>query len=338
MSGLCMARVGGGLATRLLGAIEALPIGGGNQAEGTRLKYHETVRFKVTDAIGHPLASVFSFVGSAGFSFEEGVIYPDDTAGEETAPVTFDQYLAGITGRAGRWAGDTAAGLLGVSDALRMLDELLATYEGVNALVQLGQREDLVAAVSRFLGAQGSYFCQSEAVSFFPYFLSEIDPVGWRLGWPEYLYPATWIPGLREIGPGIHWTWGSVHPRVGFIATPEDLKACAVTAQRAIDIVTRPAQPHVYFYLGGGNCGPGCEPPGPALEYNEESVKWQMVYPLPSKGCEIFGDDLNQPFSWADFKEQDDSGAAVFNAWRRYRCCWPSSGVFIGRVTTVGVN
>ena len=114
------------------------------------------------------------------------------------------------------------------------------------------------------------FLCKSEAQSFSPYFVSTLDAIGWRLGVTELIYPATFIPGLREIGDWPLNTWGSVHPRQGFLNTSEDPKAAAVCAQRAADIVTRESQPHVYVSLGGdsgagGDCGQGCTPPGPCL-------------------------------------------------------------------------
>ena len=42
------------------------------------------------------------------------------------------------------------------------------------------------------------FLCKSEAESFSPYFVSTLDAIGWRLGVTELIYPATFIPGLRE--------------------------------------------------------------------------------------------------------------------------------------------
>ena len=46
------------------------------------------------------------------------------------------------------------------------------------------------------------YVCESQTRSFFPYFQSGVDALSWRLGVPEMFYPASLIPGLREIGTG----------------------------------------------------------------------------------------------------------------------------------------
>lgn len=197
----------------------------------------------------------------------------------------------------------------------------------------------LTEALTGFLSGTGGYLCRSEAVSFVPYFQSIVDAIAWRVGLTELFYPASFIPGLREIGNWPLNTWGSVHPRVGFTASPEDPKAAAVMAQRAADIVTRFAQPHVYVYLGGGNCGSGCTPPGPVIENDPENSRWQMLTPIPETSCEVFGvNDTASLLSWADFKQIDDTQDYAWNLWRRYRCCWPQSGVFLFAVEGEGVG
>ena len=114
-------------------------------------------------------------------------------------------------------------------------------------------------------------FCPATDVfPFFPYFLSGIDAFAWRSGLTEIFFPATFIPGLREIGDFPFNTWGSVHPRQGFLNTPEDPKAGAVMAQRAADIATRTFQPHVYIPVGSvpGIPATGVDvfEPGPVVE------------------------------------------------------------------------
>jgi integrating conjugative element protein (TIGR03756 family) len=238
------ANVESGIAAGLLGAASGILVDGGHQREGRERADHENVRFKETDVIGHPLASVTSALSDSG------------------------------------------------------------------------------------------YLCESEATSFMPYFLSTVDAIAWRTGITELLYPASYIPGLREIGTWPFNTWGSVHPRQGFLNTSEDPKAAAVCAQRAADIVTREAQPHVYQYLGGGDCGTGCAPPGPVLENDATRSKWQMLRPLPSSRCEVFGqNDALLPFSWADGKQVDETEDYAWNLWRRYRCCIPNPrGIYVGYI------
>lgn len=105
--------------------------------------------------------------------------------------------------------------------------------------------------------------CPAPIVPFMPYFVSSIDGLGWRLPELEWLlYPSSLIPGLREIG---HWpmnTWGPVHPRTGYLLTPDPAKAGAVAAQRAGDIVTRAGQfPHIYQSLPGSDDGDATDSP-----------------------------------------------------------------------------
>ena len=79
--------------------------------------------------------------------------------------------------------------------------------------------------------------CPSETTSFVPYFESGLDALSWRQEVPEIFYPASFIPGLREIGSWPLHTWGGVYPRTGWTTQAEEPKAAAINAQRAGDIV-----------------------------------------------------------------------------------------------------
>ena len=64
--------------------------------------------------------------------------------------------------------------------------------------------------------AGGGLLCESQTTSFFPYYQSALDAFVWRQGVPEVFYPASLIPGLREIGSWPLQTWGGVYPRTGW--------------------------------------------------------------------------------------------------------------------------
>ena len=180
-------------------------------------------------------------------------------------------------------------------------------------------------------------FCpMTDVAPAFPYFLSGVDTIAWRSGLTEAIYPETWLPGLDEVGSWPLNSWGSVHPRNGFIQQAEDPKAGAVIAQRAADIATRPAQPHVYTPVGSvpgwPDGGMRVETPPEIRANDPDSCKWQMLGPNASGDCIVFGenDSLDVFSSWSTGRASDD-GSYVWNLWRPYSCC-EDRGIFIGQV------
>ena len=177
-----------------------------------------------------------------------------------------------------------------------------------------------VASLSGVVSGTG-LICHSQSRSFLPYFQSGLDALSWRQEVPEIFYPASLIPGLREIGSWPLQTWGGVYPRTGWTTQAEEPKAAAINAQRAGDIVTRFGQPHVYVPLSGGSGGQRVWPPGPLMEKNHRTGTWQMLLPRTESSCGTFGtNDLVSLSGWSGGKV-DAGGDYVWNLWRPYKCC-----------------
>jgi len=176
----------------------------------------------------------------------------------------------------------------------------------------------------------------TDVFPFFPYFLSGIDAFAWRSGLTEIVFPETFIPGLREIGDFPFNTWGSVHPRQGFLNTPEDPKAGAVMAQRAADIATREFAPHVFIPVGSI---PGVPATGvdvfeldPVLENDPDNSTWQMLVPVTETTCDVFGtNDTANIINGFSTNRVSTSGDYAFALWRPYRCC-ETKGALIGTI------
>ncbi len=164
--------------------------------------------------------------------------------------------------------------------------------------------------------------CRSQARPFVPYFLSGLDALSWRQEIPEIFYPASFIPGLRELGDWPLQTWGGVYPRTGWTTQAEEPKAAALTAQRVGDIVTRNGQPHVYRPLVGSPSGSQrVWPPGALIETDHRTGTWQMLLPKTEANCKVFGtNDLASITGWGGGRV-DRGGDYVWNLWRPYKCC-----------------
>ncbi len=220
-----------------------------------------------------------------------------------------------------------------------ILSLLLSSSVGIEALARiireylefLGLADDVIAQLIEELGplletiedladtVGGIPLCPSDVDLMYPYFQSEFDALTWRFGLPELLYPATWVPGMREIGKWPLHTWGSVHPRQGFLTAIEEPKAAGVMAQRAIDVVTRDDQPHIYTHY---------EEAGPS---NEDEDKWLMISPIKDEECEPFG---NPDYSLGDILHLGDErtvsdGKFGWLYWNEYDCCPWKKGVLI---------
>ena len=104
----------------------------------------------------------------------------------------------------------------------------------------------------------GPFLCKSSSTPLYPYMMSELDAIAWRKSEINILDSAADLAanGITHIGSlslrnPMGNTWGPLHPRVGFVYQTEPVKAAAVSAQRAIDIVSKPYQfPHVYTPYG----------------------------------------------------------------------------------------
>lgn len=169
------------------------------------------------------------------------------------------------------------------------------------------------------LASQSGYACASGATAFMPYYLSTWDSLAWRHGIPESLYPESLVPGIREIGRQLAGNmWGNVYPRQGFLVQPDDFKAAAVMTQRAGDFITRNWQPHVYLPLTPAPRD-GYWPPGPIIENDASTHKWQLLSPRVQPTCAIFP---SGPVQSAD-------GGYAWSLWRPYSCCKREGQTFL---------
>ncbi|KPZ12434.1 hypothetical protein ALO41_200160 [Pseudomonas amygdali pv. ulmi] len=166
------------------------------------------------------------------------------------------------------------------------------------------------------------YVCASGAMPYVPYFLSTLDSAAWRNGIPEVAYPQSLIPGVREVGSLLRGSnWGSVYPREGFLNQTDDYKAAAVMAQRAADVVTRVGQVHVYMPIRSLP-QQGYWPPGPVMEGDITTHKWQELAPTVSPTCAVFPQE--------NFDLLSVDGSYAWALWRPYSCCERKGQVFLG--------
>ena len=175
---------------------------------------------------------------------------------------------------------------------------------------------------SEFAASFG-YTCSGAGDMFVPYLVSTLDTVGWRHNIPEMVYPEALIPGMREVGSRLSMNlWGNVYPRGGFTHQADDYKGSSTVAQRAGDIVTRRAQPHVYIPLLASS-KPGYWPAGDLIESDASTGKWQELTPTLSQSCQVF------PDSSLTHTQAKDGGYA-WALWRPYSCCKKRGQVFLG--------
>lgn len=184
----------------------------------------------------------------------------------------------------------------------------------------------------------GSVICPNRIRAFQPYFSSFVDARVWRaMPSVESLYPAAWVPGLREVGDWPLNSWGNVYPRDGNVTQQHPVKAAAVLSQRIGDIVTRAAQPHLYTQLPTGGLqlidNDLVWLPPPLVERDRSTGMWQMLAPRAESACRVFGDDdSTAPTSYGD-GQTSGTGGYAFNLWRPYSCCSKAGQVFLGAVT-----
>jgi integrating conjugative element protein (TIGR03756 family) len=176
----------------------------------------------------------------------------------------------------------------------------------------------------------GTFLCPTSISPFQMAFQSDMDSPFWRGVLPlESVFPATWLPGMREVGSGLTQTWGSVWPRQGNIYQTHPVKASAVLATRVGDIISNRAQPHIYTPLNltpGGYRWFGAQ----GISERVAQTRWQRVFPNPASSCGGFG--ANDALSLSSYGDGNNAAGqgAIWNAWRRQECCQrPSRSTYL---------
>ena len=206
----------------------------------------------------------------------------------------------------------------------------LAQQSAANGLLGSLLSVTIESAGNRTEGGQGNkdhrnlIFRESDVIGHpvYPYFMSGLDALSWRMEIPEMFYAASLIPGLREIGDWPLQTWGGVYPRTGWTTQAEEPKAAAINAQRAGDIVTRDSQPHIYQQIeSSSSSDQRVWSPGPLKENDPATGEWQMLLPKAESSCAVFGtNDLASVNGWGGGRV-DTGGDYAWNLWRPYQCC-----------------
>lgn len=164
------------------------------------------------------------------------------------------------------------------------------------------------AVFSQMLSGNG-YYCNNGVTPFYPYFVSELDFIAWRLSFVESLYYEALTPGVREIG-NLSNLWGNIYPRSGAVTQNDDFIAGAIAVQRGADVLTNNNSLHVVQNYTMRKKD-GFWPPDPVKE-NTNNHKWQELAPKLNMSCGIFPNLKDTP---------SIDGAYVYALWRPYACC-----------------
>ena len=189
----------------------------------------------------------------------------------------------------------------------------------------------------------------------------------------------SWKPGSRVVGRNnlldskitpdllLDSGWGSIYPRRGTVLNPNDVKAGAVIAQRAIEIVVRnpdgyqnvtttdahnderweiwgntQAASRQQCITSGGRWKKAIQNTassitGQCLQQHslqqrdvggESTDRWQMIYPDVETECASFDKRADSKDDWSVGKASAE-GAYGYNFWQKYKCCIPRSGLYL---------
>lgn len=171
------------------------------------------------------------------------------------------------------------------------------------------------------------YLCANEHTPFVPYYLSGIDFMFWRDGFPitDPHKAATIFNPLSGdgIGPdkGLRSErWGHTYPRSGFVDNAYDAKVGAVTAVRSQDIVAEQQRRRLRWNGKGFGI--------------DGRDGWQMIYPQREAICHpnIGDTPAGTMTSTLTNAEGDPDARYAWNYWRPYACDTNEKGHQIAKI------
>jgi len=203
-----------------------------------------------------------------------------------------------------------------------LFTDLLNFYENAMELLETIVRGSIYGNLINPRFRADRLFCPSAVRPFQPYYLSYLDTLYWRTGFPLTDGPisganhaATILNPLSgdRLGSAGE-TWGHLYPRDGAVNQHVDPKAATVLAYRGLDVLLKDIS------SGTGTRVGVSMPPG----YPAGGGAWQMIFPVKREcRADPFYPDDNIA---TDFMEENSHGAYAWNYYHIYTCCMNERG------------
>ena len=209
-----------------------------------------------------------------------------------------------------------------LSDHFKILPRLQSLGHIVEALQMMAHfmrwiriLKNLTSYVAGSGGVRIDYLmCANDVIPFMPYYLSSLDALLWRSGWPytdlqhtgRILNPLS-NDRVRPKAALPFETWGHLYPRAGFVNNDHPGRAAAVVTARAASLAHDPSA------VGR-----------PKLSLPARAGSWQKLSPDPTAYCTTHIADLPTAIS--------ASGSYAYTVWSRYRCALSHSGIKIASI------
>ena len=160
-------------------------------------------------------------------------------------------------------------------------------------------------------------FCPPNTNMFVPHYISNLDLVNWRQYFGvEFWNFRSWVLGsymLGEYSDNNHY--GSIYPRIGFNNAEDEIKSAVLSTYRAAHFITRRSSLRVVndIYISHKD---GLWVSNELKEGDRSTGRFQQLMPHKDRSCKTF------PLEKVpDGKRRGETGATMWNFWRRVECC-----------------
>jgi hypothetical protein len=348
--GQTMDTVNSNVAATLLNVADGMR---GSQQSNYEQGNHQGVRFKEVDIIGHPAAIIPRIARTDG-TFNTNFLSNYQLPSVPGLPSISDAQAQDAATPDDGWSleGMLNTGFNSVMNALlSYLDTLLRSFDIVRIIERVVELMEMLETLTNLLDfyndamalletiTRGSLygnlinpsfradrlFCPTSVTPLQPYYLSYLDLLFWRTGYPITDGPisgadhsATIMNPLSNDRMGNNGrTWGHLYPREGAINQHMDPKAASVLAVRALDVLRNDIS-------NGTRTRVGVSLPSSS---HRRGGMWQMIYPV-QRQCSsnpFYGDDS----IYHDFMEENNHGGYAWNYFQTYQCCMNERGTLV---------
>jgi hypothetical protein len=310
---------------------------------------HQAVRFKEVDIVGHPAAVVPQIATTEGidtdvlFNFQvpsvQSLPTVDEASAQDEATPDDEWSIEGMLNEGFNSVMEILLEqlelLLSAFDLIRTIEriielftiftDLLNFYNNAMMLLETITQSTIYAYLLNPRFQATRLFCPTSVTPFQPYYLSYLDTLFWRTGYPLTEGPISGSDHSTTIlnpfsgdrmGPSGE-TWGHLYPRDGAVNQHMDPKAATVLAVRALDVLHNDVS-------DGSHTRVGVSLP---FSNHRSGGYWQMIYPV-SRQCQanpFYEDDS----FFNDFMEENEHGGYAWNYYHIYECCMNERGTLV---------